>query len=501
MHVYYAHPKFMYNIKYEMKDTEAILKYFPGAKITNPARIRMRHGKYMAMYAYYASLHDVIVYRPVVGRFITAGVFEEICAGILRGAKIARISEKARVITIEEVNKIKDYPLDSKESNLLGRVFKFVDETDLIEEVSDLRSRHKLTPKSALILVSTKILAKSFKKRWNEVLQEFIGVRAEVPRYWLRVIKREEMREKLLKMLPSMKDEITRLILQACLKFTSSWELRESLIKGKYGALPERILAYYYAIKLREENLSYKRIAKELREVFNFKVSPGEVYNWINGKYNPLQKCGRVNDCPELGYVIAAWLGDGSLAVDKRNCKYYVELISTSYEFAKRWGECLAKVTEKSEAYRPRWDKYNKRWMVRASNVLLWMILTIAKEDPWFSYPVLEKYPNLACKGWFDAEGSVNVTGRKIVGTNTDLQQIKLIQKLLLKLSIESKWYSRFDKGTEFKSPRSGKIYKRRRTNYDLVIFGKENHLKYKQLIGFSIPEKQRKLDSLLGKT
>ena len=140
----------------------------------------------------------------------------------MRDAKIVRISEKAGVITIEEVNRIKDYPLDCKESNLLGRALKFVDEADLIEEVSDLRSRHKLTPKSALILVCTKILAKSLKKRWSEVLQEFIGVRAEVPRYWLRVIKREEMREKLLKMLPSMKDEVTKLILQACLKFTSS---------------------------------------------------------------------------------------------------------------------------------------------------------------------------------------------------------------------------------------------------------------------------------------
>ena len=164
-------------------------------------------------------------------------------------------------------------------------------------------------------------------------------------------------------------------------------------------------------------------------------------------------------------------------------------------------GGCLAKVTDRSEAYRPRWDKYNKRWVVRASNVLLWMILTITKEDPWFSYPILEKYPNLACMGWFDAEGSVNVAGCKIVGINTDLQQIKLIQKLLLKLSIESKWYSRFDEGTEFKSPRSGKTYKRKRTNYDLVILGKENHLKYKQLIGFSIPEKQRKLANLIGKT
>ena len=92
--IYYAHPRFIYGTIDEKRDLEAIMNYFHDAKITNPATIRLHHKNSMSIYAYYASLHDIIVYRPVVGRFITAGIYEELSAGLLRGAKIARISRK-----------------------------------------------------------------------------------------------------------------------------------------------------------------------------------------------------------------------------------------------------------------------------------------------------------------------------------------------------------------------------------------------------------------------
>lgn len=171
----------MYGTEDEKKDIDAIMKYFPGAKITNPAKIKLHHKKSMPVYAYYASLHDVIVYRSVVRRFITAGVYEEIDAGLWKGAKIARISRKNEGIVIEEVDKIIDYVLTPRESNLLSKALRFVNEQDLINEVSELRSRHRLAPKSALILVCTKILSKVFKREWDELLQEFIGDRHVVP--------------------------------------------------------------------------------------------------------------------------------------------------------------------------------------------------------------------------------------------------------------------------------------------------------------------------------
>ena len=499
--IYYAHPKFMYGTKHEEKEIETIAKHFQGAKITNPANVKFSHRKRMSVYAYYASLHDIIVYRPVVGRFITAGVYEEVEAGVWKGAKIVRISEKGNAIILEEVSKVRDYPLTPKESNLIAKVLRFESEQRLIEEISDLRSRYRLTPRSALILVCTRILAKLLRKNWVEVLQKFMGGPRNIPKHWLRIIKMEKARTKILEMMLATKDVAIKLILHACLKFIDSLELKSKLMKGKYNLLPERVLAYYYAIRLREEGLSYEKIAREIWGAFGIKVSSGEVCNWIRGRYNPLRRCGCINDCPDLGYVIAAWLGDGSLAVDRKAFKYYVELATTKYEFAREWGKRLAKVTGKSEGYKPRWDKCNKRWVVRASNIFLWMILSLAREDPWFVYPILERYPGPACRGWFDAEGSVSISGYKIVGTNTDLRQIRLIQELLHKLSINSKYYPRSDEGTEFKSPRSGNISKRRRTNYDLVIYGRENQLKYRKFIGFSLSDKKRKLDSLLGDT
>lgn len=496
--IYYAHPKFMYGTKYEERDISAITKHFPDAKITNPAEIRYHHQRRMEVYAYYASLHDIIVYRPVVGKFVTAGICEEIEAGFWSGTKVMRIYEKDDSTFLEEVDKLKDYPLNPKETNLLGKALSLVDEPLLIEQISSLRSRHRLTPKSALILICTKVVAEKLGKRWIEILRHYMKDSGQIPKHWLKIIKKEKAREEIQEMISRMENDVEKLIISACLKFSECLELKSRLI-GKYASLPERILAYNYALKLRHKGLSYEEIAKELREIYDVRISAGQVCNWISGRHNPLRRCGKIIDKPELAYVIAAWLGDGSLAVDLKRFKHYVRLISSSFEFAKEWGRCLAIVMGNRALYNPKWDSYSKRWVTKASNILLWMILTIAKEDPWFVRDILEKYPEASCKGWFDAEGGVNVSGHKIFGINTDIQQIKLFQELLNNLSINSRWYSRLDKGSEFRSPRSGRIYKRNRDNYDLIIFGKDNQLRYKELIGFRISEKQRKLDILLG--
>ena len=496
--IYYAHPRFLYGTIDEKKDLEVIMNHFPDAKITNPATIRLHHKKSMSIYTYYASLHDIIVYRPVVGRFITAGIYEELIAGLLRGVKIVRISKRGADIVVREVSKIKDYVLTPKESNLLGKALKLVGEQDLINETSSLRSRHRLTPKSALILACTKILSRASKTEWFELLKEFMKDRDVVPKNWLKVIKREDAREKILELISKMEDVVLRLFLQACLEFIDSLEMKTRLINGRYSTLPERVVAYYYGRRLREEGLSYEKIAKEINEIFNMRVSSGKVSNWVKGRHNPLRRCGRVNDCPELAYVIAAWLGDGTLSKDNRTFKHYIVLNTKDIEFARKWGECLAKITGNPKPYRPRWDKSNRRWTVRASNILLWTILIIAKENPWFVYPIFKKYPESACRGWFDAEGYVSPSSYLIGATNTDIEQICIFQKLLEGLSICAEIKPRRDEGTTFISPRSGKISRRLRTNYDLKIYGRENHRKFADLIGFSIPRKMAGLRKLV---
>ena len=498
--IYYAHPRFLYGTIDEKRDLEAIMKYFPDAKVTNPAKIRLHHKNSMSIYAYYASLHDIIVYRPIVGRFITAGIYEELDAGFFKGAKIARISRKGTDIVVKEINKLTDYVLTQRESNLLGKALKLVSEQDLIDEISGLRSRHRLTPRSALILVCTKILSRAFKTEWSELLKGFMGDGDDVPNYWLKVIKRENARGKVLELISKMEDAVFRLFLQACLEFIDSLEMKTKLMKGKYSTLPERVVAYHYARRLREEKLSYKRIAKEINDVFGIKISPGEAHNWIKDRYNPLRKCGQLYDCPELAYVIAAWLGDGTLAVDSKTFKHCIILYTKDVEFAREWGACLAKVTGNPKPYNPQWDKSNQRWIVKTSNMLLWMVLSIAKENPWFVYPILQKYPKSACRGWFDAEGYVSPSSYLIGATNTDIEQVRIFQKLLEELSIHAEIRPRKDMGTAFISPRTGKISERSRTNYDLKMYGRENHIRFAELIGFSISRKMVKLRKLAYK-
>jgi hypothetical protein len=58
--VYYAHPRFLYGTIDEKRDLEAIMKYFPDAKVMKPAKIRLYHKNSMSIYAYYASLHSEV---------------------------------------------------------------------------------------------------------------------------------------------------------------------------------------------------------------------------------------------------------------------------------------------------------------------------------------------------------------------------------------------------------------------------------------------------------
>ena len=169
--VYYAHPKFMYGTEYEKRDLEVIRKYFPKAKITNPAKIRYKHGRFMPVYEHFASLHDVIVYRPVAGKFITAGVYEEIEAGFWKGIKVLRLSEDDGKVILEDINKLREYPLSPKFSAIVGKIWKCMGESHLRVKITDLTSKYQITPACALILLCTKFMAEEEGVEWLRLLK------------------------------------------------------------------------------------------------------------------------------------------------------------------------------------------------------------------------------------------------------------------------------------------------------------------------------------------
>jgi len=108
--------------------------------------------------------------------------------------------------------------------------------------------------------------------------------------------------------------------------------------------------------------LGYKRVARIIWEKYGVRLNPGMIYKWISGGRHPLGRCNRIVEGPGLAYVVGAWFE------------------AVLYDLLKR-----ARV-----------------------------------DDTWILKPYLEEYPAEACRGFFDAEGSVNIDRYQIAAYNTD---------------------------------------------------------------------------------
>ena len=272
---------------------------------------------------------------------------------------------------------------------------------------------------------------------------------------------------------------------------------------GKYRGLEERLRLYDEVMRLRRLGLGYKRIAKAIKERHGVSLNPGMICSWVKGRYHPLgRRCNKLVVGPGLAYALGGWLGDGSLNEDNNNYTYRIRLSCNDYEFAEEWGQCLAEALGRSKPYVPKWDDKYERWVVKGSSVLLYNLLKKTREaGAWILMPYLEEYPAEACRGFFDAEGCVDVDRYRIVASNTDPNIIDLFEKLLEKLGIGSKIYRRRRKEVFFISPRTGKLY-RRSSKYImlLAISREENVLRFAERVGFTIARKRLKLMKLVRK-
>ncbi|MCS7276861.1 MAG: ribonucleoside reductase class II [Dehalococcoidia bacterium] len=106
-------------------------------------------------------------------------------------------------------------------------------------------------------------------------------------------------------------------------------------------------------------------------------------------------------------------------------------------------------------------------------------------------------------RGLFDSDGSVQGSQRKGVSirlAQSDLESLRAVQRMLLRLGIVSKLYLRRAAGTSLlPDGRGGRRSYRTRAQYELVISG-ENIFRYAELIGFADPGKRRRLDDLLAR-
>ena len=250
---------------------------------------------------------------------------------------------------------------------------------------------------------------------------------------------------------------------------------------------------------MRKRGLSYRQIQRIIKKKYDVQLHLSVISKWAHRKQHPLQDYNKLIPGPELAYAISAWLGDGRLAHTKRYREYSVCLAVKDYDFAEKWGQCIAKALGREKPYRPRWEKSSRRWVTRARSKLLYDLLRKAKNNPWILMPYLESYPSDACRGFFDAEGGANTNSYELVAYNTDLRVIQLFAELLKRIGIQCSIREVPYKSGIIYSPVSNKVYHRNKYScFRLTIYGKENILKFAEEVGFIISRKRAELARIL---
>jgi len=204
------------------------------------------------------------------------------------------------------------------------------------------------------------------------------------------------------------------------------------------------------------------------------------------------------------GYLVGHIIGDGTISKER-----------TIFD---SWGESEGerKVREKIEDYIKNfphrsdfkgWRHIVKEGKYRLVSVYFKGILNeIGIDGKKIITPELEKasYEFYAgfLRGFFDTDGSVQGSQKKGVSVRlaqSDIERLKAVQRMLLRLGIYSKVYqNRREAGTkEMPDGEGGSKSYQIKPQHELIISG-ENILHYNEKIGFENSDKQNKLDGLI---
>lgn len=258
---------------------------------------------------------------------------------------------------------------------------------------------------------------------------------------------------------------------------------------------------YEEAIILHNEGLGGRRISRIIEEKYGIKLHWTTINEWLYKARHPLGSYKKFKICPELAYVITAWLGDGTLTLpcNTYGRKHNIELRVKDYEFAEEFGRCAGIVNNNPSPYKPVFIKSTGFYNVRFCNTQLYYLLKRSRENPWISMPYLKLYPAEACRGFFDAEGWPDFYGYYcyIAAGNDDLELLKMIAELLKYLDISSKIYM---KKTSKKIMIINGImtYRNRDKTFTLNIKRKKDTINFYEKVGFIIKRKQEKLKQAL---
>jgi DNA endonuclease len=273
-------------------------------------------------------------------------------------------------------------------------------------------------------------------------------------------------------------------------KAPGSWRVKHDRISAGVAKI-----LYSQARELASRDPSPVRIARQLSASHSVNLSPGTVRHWIIGDRKPRGRNAFTKEpSPALSYVIGANIGDGCTLAKLG----IVKLEVADKEFAKAFNVRMRTLLSRDKPntifvrYRPNRlpmyiVKYSCRHLMEFLRQPLRELLELAST-----------FPREFLRGFFDAEGHVDVAARRaflvnVGAENSDKVLLSIVKVLLLRaFGIESKIYRKRKSGS-LKVIR-GKSFRMRRTSYSLVIMRFQSVKRFQSRVGFSIVRKSRKL-------
>jgi len=247
--------------------------------------------------------------------------------------------------------------------------------------------------------------------------------------------------------------------------------------RRKYLPLEIRAKMYEDVLKLGRQGLTYKEIQEKLFEKYGKQLCMKNIYDWINGKHNPLGKVNKFDEkpSPELEYVIGAIFSDGNKYFSSEG--YRLRLEVKDKEYAEEFGRCLAKVIGRRKPYKPYWDENQKRWIVAGCSILLFKFLEKPLEELKIYIEHCKDCVSAFLRALFDGDG--HIYKRKLMFYNTNKELLVYVQYLLKKY---------------FDVEATGPHLVNGKKDYYYIYIRAKSLLNFYKYIGFTIKRKQKTL-------
>jgi intein-encoded DNA endonuclease-like protein len=244
------------------------------------------------------------------------------------------------------------------------------------------------------------------------------------------------------------------------------------------------------------------RFAKGLADSGLLLPSRRTIRRWASGATSPFSGKRIFDQRPseELSFFLGAWIGDGW--GDENDGGKRMLLKVRSYDFAKEFADCAAKILHKTDSYWVRRvnDKRGRWYLVKVTSFQLYEFVTQPFEK---LRELVEFFPRAFLRGLYTAEGnpSTNVSKKRVhrldVGlcvSNCDSSLLEFARRLLLGL--------RFRPGRLKVDRYAGEVTNLsivKNTAWQFTLSKFVDVVRFADIIGFADSKKQRKLAEAIG--